>query len=107
MQFYKHLYLEEGISEKKSEKIIEKLKSGKVQPFIHVITLSSNPKNHLDIIPSVLLLQPSYPTDDLFVVGISRGNEEAILMVRDIVEEVYKNTGSTDIRNYLLQREMD
>ena len=38
MRYYKHLYLTEGL-EKKKEKIIRKLESGKLQPSVHVITL--------------------------------------------------------------------
>ena len=40
MRYYKHLYLTEGL-EKKKEKIIRKLESGKLQPSVHVITLQS------------------------------------------------------------------
>ena len=38
MRYYKHLYLTEGL-EKKKEKIIRKLESGKLQLSVHVITL--------------------------------------------------------------------
>ena len=34
MRYYKHLYLTEGL-EKKKEKIIRKLESGKLQPSVH------------------------------------------------------------------------
>lgn len=60
MRYYKHLYLMEGL-EKKKDRIIRKLEENKFQVNIHIITLSQNEKNHLEIYNSVLLLQPDYP----------------------------------------------
>lgn len=57
MRYYKHLYLMEGL-EKKKDRIIRKLEENKFQVNIHIITLSQNEKNHLEIYNSVLLLQP-------------------------------------------------
>ena len=48
MRYYKHLYLTEGL-EKKKEKIIHKLESGKLQPSVHVITLAISEKNAKNI----------------------------------------------------------
>mgnify|MGYP000753812573 FL=1 len=63
MRYYKHLYLMEGL-EKKKGRIIRKLEENKFQANIHIITLSQNEKNHLEIYNSVLLLQPDYPHED-------------------------------------------
>ena len=77
MRYYKHLYLTEGL-EKKKEKIIRKLEAGK---------------------------QPAFPEQELFVVGITKGYDEAVELVEQIVQEVYDQTGTCDIRSYILEKE--
>ena len=61
MRYYKHLYLTEGL-EKKKEKIIRKLESGKLQPSVHVITLAISEKNQLEIYPTLQFKQPAIRT---------------------------------------------
>ena len=91
MRYYKHLYLTEGL-EKKKEKILRKLEAGKLQPSVHVIT-------------TLQFKQPAFPEQDLFVVGITKGYEEAVELVEQIVQEVYEQTGGCDIRSYILEKE--
>ena len=104
MRYYKHLYLTEGL-EKKKEKIIRKLEAGKLQLGVHVITLAVSEKNQLEIYPALQFKQPVFPKQDLFVVGITKGYEEAVELVEQIVQEVYKQTGGCDIRSYILEKE--
>ena len=75
MRYYKHLYLTEGL-EKKKEKIIRKLEAGKLQPGVHVITLAVSERNQLEIYPTI-----------------------------QFVQEVYDQTGTCDIRSYILEKE--
>lgn len=104
MRYYRHLYLTEGL-EKKKEKIIRRLEQGKLQPSVYVIALSSGEKNQLEIYPVLQFKQPSYPEKDLFVVGITKGYDEAVELVAQIVQEVYDQTGACDIRSYILEKE--
>lgn len=106
MRYYKHLYLMEGL-EKKKEKIIGKLNQNKFQMNIHIITLAQNEKNHLEIYDSRLLLQPSFPHEDFFVVGIAKGYEDALELVEEITQEVYNETKGADIRSYILKKEQE
>ena len=106
MRYYKHLYLMEGL-EKKKGRIIRKLEENKFQANIHIITLSQNEKNHLEIYNSVLLLQPDYPHEDFFVGGIAKGYEDAVELVEQIVQEVYNETKGADIRSYILKKEQE
>ena len=105
MRYYKHLYLAEGL--KKKEKIIRKLEEKKLQINIHVITLARNEKNQLEIYNSMVFLQPDFPYDDLLVVGIAKGYEDAVEMVEEIAQEVYNKTKGADIRSYILEREQE
>ena len=106
MRYYKHLYLMEGL-EKKKGRIIRKLEENKFQANIHIITLSQNEKNHLEIYNSVLLLQPDYPHEEFFVVVIAKGYEDAVELVEQIVQEVYNETKGADIRSYILKKEQE
>lgn len=106
MRYYKYLYLSEGIR-KKRRKIIRKLNENKLQMNIHVITLAQNEKNQLEIYNSMLFLQPDFPNEDFFVIGIAKDYEDAIEMVEEISQEVYNKTKGADIRSYILKREQE
>ena len=106
MRYYKYLYLSEGIR-KKRRKIIRKLNENKMQMNIHVITLAQNEKNQLEIYNSMLFLQPDFPNENFFVIGIAKDYEDAIEMVEEISQEVYNKTKGADIRSYILKREQE
>ena len=75
MRYYKHLYLTEGLEKKK------------------------------EIYPTIQFKQPAFPEQELFVVGITKGYDEAVELVEQIVQEVYDQTGTCDIRSYILEKE--
>lgn len=104
MQYYKYLYLADGL-EKKKEKMIRKLDAGKLQLDVHVTTLAVNERNQLEIYNTIQFKQPSFPYQDLFVVGIARGYDDAVELVERIAAEVYEKTGTCDIRSYILEKE--
>ena len=106
MRYYRRLYWGEGL-EKKKEKIIRRLNTGRLQRDIHVLVLPEQGTNQLEIYNATLFLQPDFPNDDFFVVGIVRGYEAALELVEEITGEVYKKTGGADIRTYLLEREQE
>ena len=106
MRYYRELYWGENL-EKKKDKIIRRLNTGKLQRDIHVLVLSECGTNQLEIYNSALFLQPDFPNDNFFIVGIVRGYEAALELVEEIVEEVYEKTGGADIRTYLLEREQE
>lgn len=106
MRYYRRLYWGEGLKKKK-EKIIRRLNTGKLQRDIHVLVLPEKGTNQLEIYNAALFLQPDFPNDDFFIIGIVRGYEAALELVEEITEEVYKKTGGADIRTYLLEREQE
>ena len=106
MQFYRKLYISESL-EKKKEKIMRRLKTGKLQINVYIIALPSNERNQLEIYNSSLLMQPSFPKDNLFVAGIAKGYEEALELVEEITKEVYNETGGANIRAYIMGKEQE
>lgn len=106
MRYYRYLYFSDGL-EKKREKIIRKIEKGKFQPTIHLLVLSANERNQLEILNSIYLLQPNYPKEDLFVVGIADNYDNALELVEKISQEVYDNTKGANIRDYILMKEQE
>ena len=100
MRWYKNLYVGESIRHKVN-KIKWKIRHNAGQIDIYVITLASNPQNLLDIIPAQELMQRSYPKKELYAVGLAHGMEEAHEVVRQIIDEVYRETGGFSILPYL------
>lgn len=100
MKWYDHLYL--GDSIRNPRKIKWKINHNAGTIDIYVITFASNEDNLLDVIPTWELMQHGYPWKDrLEIIGLAKGYEEALMLVRTIVDEVYQNTGSTDVKAYL------
>lgn len=104
MVWDREFYAGERIARKKS-KIKWKISHNAGQLDIYVITLSSNPENLLDIIPSWELMQKYYPKAELVVVGIDKGYENAMELAGRIVMDVYHKTGDFHVRDYFLKRQ--
>lgn len=103
MYFYKNLYV--GSSIEDPEEVKRKLRKGEGQFWIYVIALSPSVPgpgaNQLEIMHSANLLQPYYKAYPPYIIGIAEGREEAVELVRDLVQEAYEHTGSADVRQYL------
>ena len=100
MKWYKYLYVGESIRHK-TEIIKWKIKHNVGQINIFVITIASNPRNLLDIIPAQELMQKGYPKKGLLVIGLAKGKDEAYKVVAQIIDEVYRKTGSFAVLPYL------
>ena len=106
MKYYHALYMSEELLSKKAE-ILDKFENDKWQIEKYLIVLAKNHKNHLEFLNSVLLIQKSINKDDLFVIGIANGEQGAMELIEKITQEVYDETESTDIRNYILQKQKE
>ncbi len=100
IDFYGELYVSKELEQKK-EFIIKKIKTNSFQPLVYVITLAQGEQNHLEFYSSLLLKQKYYENTPLLVVGLAMGYEDALYLVKNIVEDVYLKTANTDIRSYI------
>jgi hypothetical protein len=100
MKWYRDLYIGDSITENKN-RIKWKINHNAGVINIYVIAFASNPNNLLDIIPACVLMQKSYPKRDVRIIGLAKGHREAFELVRRIIDETYRNTGSVDVRSYL------
>lgn len=103
LTWYENIYVGNN-AKKKEAKIRKKLDQGKLAAGIFLITLPVNPDNNLEIIGSVYLKQESLYRKCPMVVGLANGYEEALLLVQQITEDVFRQTGDTKIREYFLDR---
>ena len=58
-------------------------------------------KNYLSNIYSNHYFKNKNVNEEIYVVGLAKGRDEALNLVRDIIDEVYNATGGFDIREYL------
>ena len=103
MIWYKDFYAGDSMK-KKRKRVKWKILHNAGQLDIYEITLSSNPANLLDIIPSWELMQKYYPKKGLFVVGVDKGYENAIELAGRIIMDVFQKTGNLDVRDYFLEK---
>lgn len=102
LKWQRKLYTGESVKE--SYKIRRKIEAGKLVPGIYLLTLSDNPANVMEIIPAAMLIQRSYAGICPPVIGMAKGKDEALELVRTIIEEVYGTTGSFSVSEYLKNR---
>lgn len=104
MRWYEDLYVGETISHKE-KKVKWKIIHNAGQLHVFVITLASNPRNLLDIIPARELMQKYYPKRELYIIGLAGNYEEALEVAGHIVSEVYAATRGFDVKSYLQHKE--
>ena len=93
-----------GGSVKNPEKIKKKLNDGKLVPGIYLLTLSENPSNLMDIIPAAMLIQKSFYGICPKIIGMAKGKDEALEMVRGLIDEMYTETGTFATAEYIENR---
>ena len=98
LTWYKNLYLGNTVRGQE-RKLIRRLEKG-----VWLVTIASNEENNLDLIPSELLLQKALRVQCPMIVGIGFTRLEALLILVQIVQEVYRETKDMNIRAWLLER---
>lgn len=99
MRWYKHLYVGEQ-ARKKRYALISRIRYRKLQRDAYVITLAESGNNLLEIYSSYVLLSPWMKEEDLLILGIACGKEEAMELAGRIVMDVYRATGGFLLRPY-------
>ena len=103
MYFYNRLYISPLIRD--SEKVKENLRREVTQVSIFVIMLIEDPAkrggDQLEFCHSINLRQPWYREHPPYIIGIARGYQDSVEMIRQIVQECYDHTGNCNVRDYL------
>lgn len=85
------------------KKIRKKLNAGKTVIGHYLITIASNGKDELDIIPTSLLAQQALCGHLPMIVGLAYDRKEAMELVVRIVNDCMEKTGRPEIRKWLLK----
>ena len=97
MNWYKNLYLGEEAGKKKT-KIINQLDRHQLSFGVYVITLASNGKDLLDVLPAFMLYRDNMRERE--ILGIAITKDEALEVCGQIISDVYSKTGAYDVRSF-------
>lgn len=100
MKWYRNLYVSESIGSRVN-RIKWKINHNAGTVSVFVIAFASNPDNLLDIIPAWNLMQKGYPKRQLKIIGLAGGYDEALELVRTIIDETYQCRGDVNVWEYL------
>ena len=101
MRFWKEMYVGEGIKNK--QKILWKLKHGVGMVDIYVISLS-NGRDQLDCTNCSYFKQKAIRENVGLVVGLAKGYPKAQELMVSMIEEALHETGSANVKEYLLRK---
>jgi hypothetical protein len=87
---------------RKEDKVKNTIEKNKVSLDVYCIALASNQKNLFDIMNVNELMFKHYRESEICIVGLARGKDSAIRLVKDIIEDVYRETESFDVRSYFV-----
>ena len=100
-EWYEHMFMGEKASRHRFD-ILEKIRNKKGLRGIYIIVPASNPANILDIIPAAELTKSWYEErQDLLVVGVAKGYDEALETAGRIVGTLYRTTGTFELERML------
>ncbi|GFI21796.1 hypothetical protein IMSAGC011_00569 [Lachnospiraceae bacterium] len=98
VRFSKRLYISPSL-ERKCRKVMWKLRTGRPQPCVYIIALAKN-TDLLEIYHSGILKQNYYKkkANAPYIVGIAAGYSGAVDLVIDMIEDVYQENGTYNVK---------
>ena len=102
LRWHQDYYVEEGI--KDPDKIRKSIEDRKPVPGIHLLTLSNNPDNLMEIVPAILLVQKNLYTRCPLIFGMAKSKDSAIELATSVIEETFKATGNYKVEEFLNSR---
>lgn len=103
----KHMTIDEHLytghmPEKTVTRLVKRIKKQKPCSGVYVVTLPLFEDGLLEVYDTNEFLQPYYKKReaDIYIVGISLTKKGAFFLVRDIIDDVYRLTGSFDCNAY-------
>lgn len=100
MVWYENLYIGKKCAYK-INRLKFKIVHRQIHPTVYLIVLPQQEHTLLEIVPSTLLMQRAYPSDDMRVIAIASDRQEALQMTAEILELVYKEQHDFDVASYL------
>ena len=106
MDFYKELFLSEGY-EKNREHTLHRLSKFQPSAAMFLVVIKEEGEDQLEILPGALLMQEHYRKQPMKVVAVTDCQADALLFIEQITKKVYDETGTADVKSFLLERFAD
>ena len=100
MEWFKNLYLSQGL-EGKQEELISAVEKGEPPVWLYAVTLSISSRDLLDIRRATSLKKLDDQKKLPMIVGLSRGKAQAIGITARMLEDCLADRGDTCLRDYL------
>lgn len=100
MYWYKNLYFDKKYIHHVN-RLKYKIEHGEQHKSVYLINLPQYEGAVLELIPSILLRQSRYPRECLCVIGMGKSKAQAVELMRQIIDTVYREQGNFDIMSYL------
>lgn len=101
MKFIKHPYLGESARES-YRKLRWKISHGAGTIDTYVVCMPEYSSDPLEYFNAALLRQHFYRKNPPVVIGIAVGEDEAVSVVEDIINDCMEKTGSLDVRSFVM-----
>jgi hypothetical protein len=100
MTFAKRMFLGESVRGN-SIGMIKSIKKKRILPNTYIICLAENGIDPLEYLDAVQLMQPYYKKgNDMHICGLAHGKDEAVEVVRRIIETA-EEEGSDTVRSFV------
>lgn len=106
MRFASHLYVSTELKEKQ-EKIISRIKKGKCTRLLCFLVLTDYGTKRLEIVSSLEFMQYRCPKDRTTIVGMAGNYDDALELVRTILQNAHSEGRADDICGFLEDRERE
>ena len=80
------------------------LNAGRTVPLVYLVTLARSKNNILEIIPGITLASRHARRRCRLIIAMAGSKQEAMELVRDIVDQVYRKTGGVDVEGFIKSR---
>lgn len=100
--YHKNLRLGDSIKTEKLDKIIKKLENKPIFSGVFVIAVSRNYSDQLEIYQAKELSHRYYENNPPYIIGLAGSKDEAISMVKELVECCVRERGDCALKEYLL-----
>ena len=78
----------------------QRIKNGRFVRQLYCVTIPQNVQNVMDIVPAKALKRRPFCEMTVKIIGIAKGESASKELVRQMIEELYRETGGFDAEQY-------
>ena len=100
MVWHQNLYVGRLIAPRR-DKVIDDIDHGRYPAFVHLLTIPESRNSQLEIISASELSHDYIREHCLLIVGLAQGRTEALSLLEQLMQDVYRDRKDGDIRAWL------